>query len=374
MKTAIVTGVTGFIGSRVACKLLKCGWSVHALGRGKAGYSFSKRVISAIDNICGFPLKREIFENLHCHEVDICKDDLGLQNQNAAQQFGTNAILFHIAGDTRFKPPSPEAQFKINVTGSLNVIQTLRNSLASVVHVSTAYVAGRRQGIVMEDELDEGQELRNNYEKTKLKAEIEVTKLCRELGIPLSITRPSIIINDSVTGRSPTLTHFNALVDVITRIQLHFKNNKNEIARKEIRIPVTPNAYPNLAPVNPVVDALIEIGTNTRAHGKTFHLCHPAPQPNSEIMNILVKAFHVKDRIRLSFVDEIPQKLSWTEEMMLRSLKQYLPYLNEYCTFDVTNTKSIIPDYDSWLPSLTYDYMEKVIFFQRHRQFKRSHG
>ena len=53
--------------------------------------------------------------------------------------------------------------------------------------------------------------------------------------------------------------------------------------------------------------------------------------------------------------------------MLLRSLKPYLPYLNRAATFDLTNTRSIIPDYDSWFPPITQDYMLKVIEFQRHQ-------
>jgi hypothetical protein len=52
--------------------------------------------------------------------------------------------------------------------------------------------------------------------------------------------------------------------------------------------------------------------------------------------------------------------------MMLRSLKSYLPYLNESCVFDLANTRSVIPDYDSRFPPITLDYIQKIIEFQRH--------
>ncbi|WP_167614912.1 SDR family oxidoreductase [Maribellus sediminis] len=373
MKTAIVTGATGFIGSRLALKLLKQGWIVHVLGRSKNSTSFETRIFHAIDDITGVPENRALFKNLFCHDVDICNPRLEMQNLIHSHHFDSETLLFHVAGDTRFNPPSPEMQHNINVSGPLNIIKAFHNHLSKVVHVSTAYVAGKRKGKILEGELDEGQEHRNNYEKSKLSAEVEVTKLCEQLELPLCITRPSIIINDSVTGRSPTLTHFNALVYVVTRIQKHFKNDKNVNPSKEFRMPIDPTARPNLAPVNPIVDALIKVGTESTAPCKTYHLCHPHPQSNYEIVKLMAQAFGIQDFINLSFVYKFPEKFSYTEEMMLRSLKQYLPYLNEYCEFDVTNTRSIIPDYDSTFPVITPDYLDKVIYYQRHRQLRESH-
>ena len=53
-----------------------------------------------------------------------------------------------------------------------------------------------------------------------------------------------------------------------------------------------------------------------------------------------------------------------------RPLKPCLPYMNEACAFDLTHTRALIPDYDSWFPLLTLDYLRKVIKFQRHQKPK----
>jgi thioester reductase-like protein len=254
------------------------------------------------------------------------------------------------------------------------VVQSLRNFLASVVHVSTAYVAGDRRGLVLEGDLDKGQGFRNCYEKSKLDAEIALTNTCRETGLPLTIVRPSIVTNDTATGRSSTFTHLNALVEVISRIQKHYGIGNGEAVSEEIRIPSEPDVRPNLAPVDPIVTSLREIGISSQSAGRTFHLCHPDPQPNSEVISLVAEAFGVKDKIRLLFVSGLPEQLTWTEKMMLRSLKPYLPYMNEACTFDLTNTRSLIPDYDSRFPPITLDYLRKVIEFQRQSATKRSSG
>jgi nucleoside-diphosphate-sugar epimerase len=370
MRTAIITGANGFIGSRMAFQLLSEGWCVHAVGRARGDASYESRVRAAVDDISGQPVDRHIFQGLQCHEADICDPGLGGSKSILDRLSGPDAVLFHVAGDTRFNPPDPDTQHHFNVFGSVNVMKSLRKFLSHAVHISTAYVAGNRQGLVLEGDLDKGQQFRNCYEKSKLDAEIAVTTACREMNLPLMILRPSIIMNDTATGRSSTFTHLNALVEVVSRIQKHYGIHDGEAVSDEIRIPMSPDLRPNLAPVDPIVAASLEIGINRRCTGKTFHLCHPDPQPNSEVLSLIAEAFGVRDKIRFPFVQAVPEHLTWTEKMMLRSLKPYLPYMNEACAFDVMNTRAAVPDYAARFPPITLGYLRKVIDFQRHQEPK----
>ena len=60
MRTAIVTGASGFIGSRLVHQLLMRGWSVNALGRAKSGTSYEDRVEDALNDIDGRPIERNL--------------------------------------------------------------------------------------------------------------------------------------------------------------------------------------------------------------------------------------------------------------------------------------------------------------------------
>ena len=374
MRTAIVTGASGFIGSRLVQQLLKRGWRVHVLGRADGTTSYEDRIKATLFDIEGRAIDPHLLSALRCHEVDICDSRLGLLQPVSQHWRGSDALLFHVAGDTRFTPTDPEIQRKVNIEGSINVIRSLHDSVASVVHVSTAYVAGQRRGIVLETELDEAQGFRNCYEKSKLDAEVAVKVLCNEKGLPLTIVRPSIITNDTTTGRSSSFTHLNAVVEVISRIQRHYGIGDGQVVSEQVRLPIDPDARPNLAPIDPITESLLDIGSNTLAQGKTYHLCHPQPQSNAEVVSIAADAFGVQGKIRLRFVSAVPQDPSWTEKMLLRSLKPYLPYLNEACRFDLTNTRSLIPDYDSRFPLITRDYLHKIINFQRQQQGKQTQG
>lgn len=365
MNTVIMTGTTGFIGSRIALEFLKSGWKVYALGRDRNSVTFQNRIINVINDIDETEIDKNLFNNLTAVVADLCEPGLGLDFEKPDLTRDGQTILFHVAGDTSFHPVDPEKQYRINVNGTLNTFKAFGNRVDIAVHVSTAYVAGTRKGLVLESELNKGQSFHNSYEKSKFDAESALHRLADELSIPLTIQRPSIIINDSNSGRSSSFTHLNALVEVIKRVQNHYNIQDGEVVHEEIRHMIFPDSHPNMAPVDPVADAMVALGTDKKSIGRTFHLCHPDPQSNIEVIDLLSQAFQVKDLIRFPFVTELPEDLTWTEQMIFRSLKLYLPYMNNECTFDLTNTRSIIPDYDSRFKPIDLEFIHKVIKFQR---------
>jgi len=67
----------------------------------------------------------------------------------------------------------------VNVAGTSNV-NNLAKSIAGLKryhYVSTCYVAGKREGLIMETELAHNAGFRNHYEETKYLAETEVEAL-----------------------------------------------------------------------------------------------------------------------------------------------------------------------------------------------------
>jgi nucleoside-diphosphate-sugar epimerase len=301
---------------------------------------------------------------LHTYEADLAQPDLGLSD--ARTRFGLNdCVLVHLAGDTRFIPPDAAAQWKVNVEGTVHVVRALRPALSRVVHVSTAYVAGNRMGTILEDETDLGQSFNNNYERTKLGAEVAVRQVCSDLGLPLAIARPSVIVNDTVHGRSSAFTHLNVLVEAANRIQEFYGIKDGEVVNPEIRVLADADARPNIAPVDPIAEALARIVESPGASGKTYHLCHPSPQTNAEIFGLVLQAFDIQDKIRLRFVQELPKPLTRTEDMVLRAFRVYLPYLKAAATFDCAHTRELIPDYDRMFGPARVEYLQKVIAFER---------
>jgi len=360
----IVTGANGFIGARVVQRLLEQGRRVHALGRGRAGDPWPVRMRAALDDIAGAATDSALLSHLSCHAVDGA-DPGSLAGDSPDLLTLRHALLIHIAGDTKFNPGDPAAQRRLNVDATLAIVRALRPALARVVHTSTAYVCGDRAGTILETDLDCGQAFRNPYEKSKFEAEGAVTALCAELSLPLIIVRPSIIVNDTRTGRSSTFTHLNALVEVINRIQEYFGISDGEVVSRVIRLAADPAGRPNLAPVDPMVEAMIRLALDPRAAGRTFHLCHPAPQTNTEIIGLIAEAIGIRGKVALEYVRGLEEPASRTEKMIFRSLKVYAPYLNERAQFDLTETRRLLPDYDALFAPLDLPYLHRVIKFQR---------
>jgi nucleoside-diphosphate-sugar epimerase len=365
MKTAIVTGANGFIGSHIIYRLLERGWRVHALGRSRGTSQWSDRVIAALREV-GNPT--DSHGELHCHEVDLNAADVRLDFLFRRDDSPAETTLFHVAGDTRFTPPDPHLQRQMNVQASVNVINALKGRIDTAIHVSTAFVAGNRKGLIQERELGCGQEFHNPYEQSKFDAEGMLTALCREHDVPLVIARPSIITNDRQSGRASTFTHLNALIEVISRLQDHYGISDGEVVSTTVRLMADPEAKPNLAPVDSIIPPLLEIAESSAAPGKTFHLCHPTPQTNAELVDLICEVVKVKGKLALEYLESIPRPMSHTEEMIVRSLKPYAPYLNSRCAFDVSESRSVVPDYDSHFTQLDVPYIQKIVEFQRHNR------
>jgi nucleoside-diphosphate-sugar epimerase len=365
MRTALVTGANGFIGSHLLYRLLKQGWRVRALGRSSKTCRWVERVQAALREVGP---SQDLPGVLECLEVDLSAPSLDLGSVVAGAASPAETFLFHVAGDTRFRPADPEAQRRVNVEAPLRLVSSLKGSISRMIHVSTAYVAGKRTGLIRETELDCGQEFWNSYEQSKFDAELALSQLCGQERVPLVIVRPSIIINERETGRASTFTHLNALVEVVNRLQNHYGLVDGQVVSKTIRLMAEPLARPNLAPVDSILPPLIRIAEDAAAPGRVFHLCHPQPQTNPEILDLICEAYGVRQRLALEFVECIQPPLSHTEELVARSLKVYAPYLNSRQELDLTNTRAVVPDYDAHFSPLDVPYLQRVIAFQREKR------
>lgn len=364
VKTAIITGANGFIGSHLLYRLLNRGWHVEAWGRSTAKERWADRVIAGAEQVGKID---SLPGQLTFHEVELSSLKMDIDSAVFRDSSLEAPILFHVAGDTRFRPADVAEQRRLNIEAPLELAGALRGRISRMVHVSTAYVAGRRTGLIRETELDCGQEFWNSYERSKFDAEVALSSLCRGQGIPLVIVRPAIIVNDRSSGRASTFTHLNALVEVVSRLQDYYGISDGQAVSKTIRLVADGLARPNLAPVDSILPPLCEIAESPEAPGKTFHLCHPHPQTNAEILGLLCRLYGVSHLLSLDFLKEPPERMSHTEEMVARSLKVYSPYLNTRLEFDLSNSRSLVADYDSYFSPMDMSYLRKVVDFQKHR-------
>ncbi|MEZ4401914.1 MAG: AMP-binding protein [Kofleriaceae bacterium] len=164
-KTILLIGTTGFVGKVALCMLLDrypdVG-KVYCLVRPGAGNTAEQRFYKKVATSEAFrPLRErhgDACEAFLRSKIVAIPGDIGkpvcafddAQFEAFAAAGGVDVIL-NSAGLVSFMP-SLESALRINAQGARNVLDVARRLGAKLVHVSTCYVAGQRDGEIWEDE------------------------------------------------------------------------------------------------------------------------------------------------------------------------------------------------------------------------------
>jgi long-chain acyl-CoA synthetase len=187
---------------------------------------------------------------------DVRMPELGLGpalRESLVREVGS---VVHTAASTRFDQELADAR-EINVEGTRRVLDFARAAGARFHHVSTAYVAGDREGLFGVGDSESRPPFRNTYEESKWEGERVVREAARELHV--SVYRPSIIVGDSHTGRTP---HFRVLYDPFKWV----------IYGKTSLLPCRPEVRVDVVPVDYVCDAIVALGAQSDSSGAIWHL------------------------------------------------------------------------------------------------------
>ena len=266
MPATFLTGATGFIGAEILRRLLgrEPDRRVYALVRAETAAFAAQRGREVLFRL--FFEDHEATQDAKCRVRwvvgDLTRPGLGMDRAARQEIVAECDELIHSAASTDFDLPLDEAE-AVNFAGAQAMTELAAEvshggRLARLIHVSTAYVAGRRDGVVKPEELPgpEGP-FDNTYEQTKAKAERFLRERMGDL--PITVVRPSIVVGDSRTGRT---FNFNVLYFPIKLIYRGL-------------LPVVPGRRSttlDIVPVDYVCDALLALGRDAAATGRTFHL------------------------------------------------------------------------------------------------------
>lgn len=158
-KHVLLTGVTGFVGEALLRRLLTDvpGVRLTVLVRPRGASSGSARVSTLLSKpiFAGVVEAAGTVETLMAERVAVVEGDLAAPPMLPAD---LDAVV-HCAGDVSFDPPVDEA-FRTNVVGVQRLLRRVEEAAAEAapeihyLHVSTAYVAGRRRGPALEESVD----------------------------------------------------------------------------------------------------------------------------------------------------------------------------------------------------------------------------
>lgn len=285
-----LTGATGLVGRYLIRDLLSRGHRLAVLVRSSRKETAQERteaILQMWERESGQPLPRPI-----CLEGDVNQPGLGLSPSDrdwVAQN--CDRIIHNAAVLTFHGKDQSEDPWRTNLGGTRNTLDVCRElGVLDLHYVSTAYVCGTRQGVINEDELDCGQDFRNDYEHSKLLAE----KMVREADFlkQLTVYRPVVIAGDSDTGYTNTYHGLYTYLRLIAVLVWNQEPDPDGRRYTPVRLDMTGDEKRNIVPVDWTSAVICRLFETPEAHGGTYHLAPKDPLTPREIIEAGYKYFN----------------------------------------------------------------------------------
>ncbi len=286
----LITGATGFIGSHIASELLKQGYSLTTIARPQGRLSARGRVEQILAWLGVDPTD---FTKIQVLEGYLDRPGLGLSKPLYEDLVANLDEIIHCASSTSFTERKRKEVEAANIQGLQNILElAVGGHCYFWHHMSTAYVAGKREGLCRE-EIAETARYTNVYEETKYWGERMVADFCTRHGIRFNIFRPSIVYGHSGNGRSSIFRGLYYPVRVVAYLKSLYEADIRENGGQRaaamgvrstadgsiylpLRLEVNENGGINLIPIDYLVRAFVAIMEES-LEGGIFHMVSPNP-------------------------------------------------------------------------------------------------
>ena len=273
--------------------------------------------------------------SLRAFPGDVTDPMLGLSPDLYRELADRATEVWHLAGAFDLFVPEGLAR-KVNYWGVRHVVSFCKacSNLSHLVHFSSVVVHAEREGVIYEDELDEGQELINNYFATKFWGEVEVRRAMEE-GLPAIIIRPAGVLGDSKTGETDKFDNIYLTFGVLRLLG-------------KLRIPPVylgeGKARPNFVPVDDFAEAVTPITRNPASIGKCFHVVDPDPPTAREMFDAiyeLTAGRKASVTVPTRLMDLMANRLGWMFKL-IKIPPDSMTYVNHVGLFDASNTLEML--------------------------------
>jgi thioester reductase-like protein len=376
VKTVLVTGATGAIGSVVARILIDDpDTQVRLLLRAGSKSELDGRVEQLRTFWKIGPERTGGAPRLDAYAGDVTIPALGLSADVHERLVRDLTHVIHCAGNVKLNMPLDEAR-RAAVQSTEHVLAFAEDCarvgrFRKLDLVSTVGVAGRWPGLVPERALPEASAFRNTYEAAKAEAEVLI-RAHMARGLPVTIHRPSMVVGDSQTGR---IIHFQVFYHLC-----EFLSGR----RTAGIIPVAGDIRLDIVPVDYVARAIVASSGSDAASGRIFHLCSgPDRALTIDDLATRIHAFFRSRGVRLRPLRRVPVGViralvpiaafltSGHLRRSVKTLPYFLAYLEEPQTFANVDTDRFFSEYGLSAPAVD-TYLDAVLSYYDARNDERA--
>ena len=203
MKTVLITGADGFIGSRLVELLAKGGYKIRALSQ-----------YNSFNNL-GW------LENVECkNEIEILSGDIRDPHYCKHITKGVD-LIFHLAAliAIPYSYVAPDSYVDTNIKGTLNICQAAKeNGNIRVIHTSTSEVYGTAQYVPIDE--SHPMQAQSPYSATKIAADAMVMSFYNAFELPVTIARPFNTYGPRQSARAVIPTIITQIANGVAEIKL----------------------------------------------------------------------------------------------------------------------------------------------------------
>ena len=365
MKTVLLTGANGAIGSALAESLIKEGEThIILLLRAASAEHLSSKVQALHDfwQITGNYRQRV---EIICG--DVTQAEFALSPREYASITQRVSHVIHAAGDVRLN--LPEKLARQNAIGGLQ--QVLRfakdcRGFERLEYLSTIGVAGRTTGLVPEAVLIQPRSFRNSYEAAKAEAEDQLLAEVRS-GFPAAIYRPSMVVGDSQTGKVIRFQVFYHLLSFLSG-----SKTAGFLPRaKDFRLDIIPLDF--------VVRAMLLAQKDINTCGQIFHLVS-GPQKAISLIDLVEMARRessarstslppvrwINPRLLSAALCACSPLIPGRTGKALQTLRYFLDYVSCDQLFDNSNTAELLARQQMAIPPIEEYFGDIIAYYRTH--------